>query len=960
MTPTTSRARAKPFGLLAFLSLALAACAPADGRLTSIPQGAAAQADWAFETSDVPLDPGFRFGRLANGMRYAVHQNATPKGTALVRMEVAAGSLDESENERGFAHFVEHMAFNGSTRVPEGEMIRLLERSGLAFGADTNAQTSFDRTTYMLDLPRNDPALLDTALMLMRETASELSISPEAVDRERGVVLAEMRDRNTWQLRNLEDQIAFVNPGARYGKRMPIGTAETLRGATAEALKAFWRREYVPSQATLMVVGDFPPDQVEAAIRARFDTWAAAPAERQPSAGPVLPRDRDRTAIYIDPALSERITASRNGLWLDEPDTIEQRQENLLREIGYGIVNRRFLSVARGVSPPYRGAGFGTGDVFKAGRTTNLVVDTVDGKWQRGLIAAAEEYRRALAYGFTPAEVAEQIANVRTAARNAAASADTRSNGTLVNAVLALVRDGVVPSTPASSLQRLEALIPQITPASVLAALKREAIELKQPLLRFQGRKEPEGGAKAIRAAWRLGMRENLDRHEDAAPAEFAYTTFGQTGTVLSDRVEPGLNIREVRFANGVMLNIRRTDVAKDRVLAQLTLDGGDLLDTRNNPLATEMTPFLPNGGLGKHSQDQLQTILAGRTVSSDIASGADSFVASADTTPHDLELQLQLWAAFLTDPGFRPEGEVRYRLNINNFFARLRATPSAALANSIGGILSDDDPRFTLQKVEDYRKLTFAKLKEDISDRLSRGAVEIGVVGDVDEEQTIAMVARTLGALPPRETAFKAYEAERKRGFTADRTRRTIRHTGPADQALIRLTWPTRDDRDLQEVLALEVLRQILQIELTETLREKLGKAYSPSTGSAPSRTWPGYGTFTLAASIDVTEVPAVRAAIAETVASLRDAPVSDDLLLRARQPILEAEDNKFKTNRGWLAVVDRAQSQPDTITRSLLARQQLLAITPTMLQNLARRYLQAKDAVEVLVLPEGAPEPQ
>lgn len=957
--PPTKRL-SKPFCLLAFLSLALAACAPQAERVASAAAAARQEPVWAFEDSDVPLDPAFRFGRLANGMRYVIRQNATPKGTAAVRMEIAAGSLDESDNERGFAHFVEHMAFNGSTNVPEGEMVRLLERNGLAFGADTNAQTSFDRTTYMLDLPKNDPALLDTALMLMRETASELAFSPESVARERGVVLAEMRDRNTWQLRNLENQIAFVNPGARYGKRMPIGTAATINAATASALKAFWRREYVPARTTIIVIGDYPADHVETAIRARFESWEAAPAERRPSAGPVLPNDRNRTGIHIDPALSERVTASRNGIWLDEVDTIEQRQENLLREIGYGIVNRRFLRIAREVNPPYRGAGFGTGNVVKAGRTTNLVVDTVDGKWRRGLIAAAEEYRRALTYGFSEAEVGEQVANVRTAARNVAASAATRSNGTLVNAVFALLRDGITPSTPEGALQRLETLIPQITPVSVLAALKREAIELKQPLLRFQGRIEPEGGAKAIREAWNEAMRNAVGRPEDAAPADFTYTSFGPAGTVASDRVEPGLNIREVRFANGVMLNLRRTDVAKDRVLLKMRIDGGDMLDTRDDPLRTEMTPFLPNGGLGRHSQDQLQTILAGRTVYTDVSSNADAFEVNSDTTPGDLELQLQVWAAFLTDPGFRPEGEVRYRLNINNFFARLRATPGTALANSIGGILSDNDPRFTLQKVEDYRKLTFAKLKADISDRLAKGAVEIAVVGDMDEERTIAMVARTLGALPPREPAFRPYTTERKRSFTANRSQRVVRHTGPADQALIRLTWPTTDDTDLQEVIALDMLRQVLQIELTETLRENLGKAYSPSVGSAPTRSWPGYGTFSVAASVDVAEVPAVRAAIAQTLAGLRDAPIGDDLLLRARQPVLDAEDNKFKSNRGWMAVVDNAQSRPDTITRSLLAREKLLAVTPAMLQALAQKYLQQKDAVEVLVLPEGAAVPR
>ena len=184
---------------LSISALALAACAPRTGHVAS---AGPAKPAWAFQQSDVPVDPGYRFGVLPNGLHYVIRSNAQPKGTALVRMQVDAGSLDEHDDERGFAHYIEHMAFNGSTHVPEGEMVKLLERDGLAFGADTNASTDYQHTTYKLDLPRADPALLDTALMLMRETASELSFIPGAVDRERGVVMSEMRDRGGFQLKS--------------------------------------------------------------------------------------------------------------------------------------------------------------------------------------------------------------------------------------------------------------------------------------------------------------------------------------------------------------------------------------------------------------------------------------------------------------------------------------------------------------------------------------------------------------------------------------------------------------------------------------------------------------------------------------------------------------------------------------------------------------------------------------
>lgn len=941
-------------------AMALAACAPQARLSTTQTLAIAAEKPvWAFEGSDIPLDPGYRFGRLDNGMRYVLRHNATPRGTAMVRMEVAAGSLDEDDNEQGYAHFVEHMAFNGSTNVPEGEMVRLLERNGLAFGADTNASTGFETTTYMLDLPRNDPALLDVALMLMRETASELTISPEAVTRERGVILSEMRDRNTWQLRNVIDQARFLHPQARYPRRFPIGTAETLNAATAESLRTFWRRAYVPGQTTLVVVGDFDADTVEAAIRARFSSWPAAKAEPQPDPGPIERGGPARAEAWIDPALSERITASRHGPWIEGPDSVAQRRENLLRQIGYAIVNRRLQRLSRQANPPFRGSGFGTGDVFRAGRTTNLIVDTIDGKWQRGLAAAAFEYRRALQFGFGAAEVAEQVANVRTAAQDQAAAAQTRSNAALVNAVFDLLRNDMVPSSPQTVLERLEAFIPEITPDAVLSALKREAVPLDDPLLRFQGRRPPQGGIAAIRRAWQSAMRTPLSRNAEVASAGFAYTDFGQPGAVVSDQREPLLGIREIRFANNVRLNIKRTDIEKDRVQLRVGIDGGDMLNTRANPLATQMVQALPVGGLGKHSQDELQSILAGHTVGLGLTSNPERFVSSAQTTPRDLELQLQMLAALVSDPGYRPEGELQYRLNINNFFAQYRATPGAALANALGGLLSDDDPRFTLQPVDAYRKLTFAKLREDLADRLANGAIEIGLVGDIDEDAAIALVARTFGALPPREAAFRTYDEQRQRPFTQDTSRRVVRHTGPKDQAMLRVTWPTRDESDPVEVMALKLLERVTRIEMTETLRETLGKAYSPGATSAPSQVWRGYGTFAVAASVDVQDLPATRAAIAQAIGDLRDKPIPADLLLRARQPLIEAYDNALKGNAGWLGLVDRAQSDPDEIDRFTQARARLLAITPADIEALARRYLAADKGVEIVVLPEGVDEP-
>ena len=938
----------------ALIALGLVACATVPGK--KAPALAAIKPDWAFMVSDLPVDPAFRFGKLPNGMRYVIRRNARPERTALVRMNVQTGSLDERDDERGFAHFVEHMAFNGSTNVPEGEMVKLLERNGLAFGADTNAQTGFEQTQYKLDLPRNDPKLLDTALMLLRETASELKFDEAAVARERGVVMSELRESLTYQRRNLEDQLAFFYPLAVYPRRLPIGVPATLDAATGTSLKAFWAREYAPADTSIVVVGDFDPAVVEAAIVAKFADWPPEPQAARGGQGTVDPKQKAETDVFVDPALSERVTVARHGAWRDEPDTMANRRRNLLREIGYGIVNRRLQRIGRQVDPPFRGAGVGTSEVFEIGRTTNLIVDSVDGQWRRGLVAAEEEYRRALAFGFSEVEVAEQVANLRTASQNAAAASATRSNAALTGVALALVDDEQVPTTPESSLARFEAFAPSITPAAVLAALKQEALPLKDPLIRFQGRTPPAGGAEAIRAAWNAAARVKLTRGTDGANAGFAYTDFGTPGAVVEDSREPLLGIRTVRFANNVMLNLKRTELEADRVQLSLAIDGGELLDTRTNPHATEMTGVLALGGLGKHSQDELQSILAGRTVSGSLSASGDAFASGASTTPRDLELQLQLLAAYVSDPGFRPEGEEQYKLNIANFFARLRATPGAALGNAQGAILSDNDPRFSLGQASEYQALTFAKLETDIGERLAKGAIEIALVGDIDEDQAIALVAKTFGALPPREPAFGTWPEARTRAFTGKRDRTVIRHTGDPSQATLRLIWPTRDDADPLEALQLELLERVTRIELIDAIREALGKSYSPSATSSLSRTWTGYGTFSLSASVDVADVAATRAAMAGIVRELRAAPVPADVIDRARAPLIEEYENALKRNSGWLALADRTQSRADRIPRFSAARARLAALTAKDVQAMALRYLVPGGEVELLVLPEGA----
>ena len=910
---------------------------------------------WPFEASDVPVDPGYTFGQLDNGMRYIIRQNATPAGTALVRMRIDSGALEENDTERGLSHYLEHMAFNGSKGIPEGEMIKLLEREGLAFGADTNASTGFEAITYMLNLPRNDEALLGTALMLMRETASELTISQEAVARERGVILAERRDRAGFQQRNYEDNAAFLAPGAHYTNRLPIGTLEVLEGATAAQIRALYERTYRPSNTVVVVVGDFPVALVEAAIRARFADWAPGPAPAEPVAGPIDVTRKGLTDIYTDPALAESVSISRLAPWHDEPDTIANRRASFLRSVGYGIVNRRLARLARGADAPFRSASFGSGDIFEDARITSLSVSSADGEWKKGVLAATREVNQALAYGFTQAEVAEQLANIRTALENGVKSAGTRSNGVFAGAALALASDERVPVTPEWQLAEFERLAPEMTPAALWEAVKADAAPLTDPLIRFEGRTAPEGGEAGLRAAFAEGMALPIAAPADNGPLAFGYSDFGPAGTVVSDSVEERLGLRLIRFANGVRLTLKKTDVRKDRIAFTLAVDGGDLMNTRDAPMRTYLTGSLAAGGLGKHSQDELASVLAGRSVGFDLSSEADAFSTGGTTTPRDLDLQMQVLAATLTDPGYRPEGVERYRKSIDNFFNTLDSTPGRALSTASGAILSDNDPRFSLQPKEVFVGLDYDQLRAAIGDRLARGAIEIALVGDFDEAAAIAAVAATLGALPQRETDFLPRTEARTRTFTATRGERVLTHKGEPDQALVQWIWPTTDDSDLAETLRLQLLARIVRLELTDRLREELGQAYSPSAGSQTSRIYPRYGTFTISTSVAADQVDPTRAALQGLIADLRKGPLDADVIERARKPYLEEYANLLKDLGGWLGLATRAQREPDRLDRYFATPGIMTAITPEDIHQTALKYLAAVGAVEFTVLPEA-----
>ncbi|MGL3819821.1 M16 family metallopeptidase [Sphingopyxis sp. R3-92] len=905
------------------------------------PQTAAAKA-WNFAASDIPVDPNIIFGVLPNGMKYALLKNSTPKDSVVLRMRFDVGSFAEADDQRGLAHFLEHMAFNGSKGVPEGEMIKLLERKGLAFGADTNASTGFDETLYKLDLPNASDDLIDTGLMLMRETASELTIDPAAVDRERGIILSERRARDTYQLRSLIDQLGFQMEGMTVANRIPVGTEEVIRTAPAARIRDLYDRYYRPERATLVMVGDFDPAAIEAKIKARFTDWKGrGPAGADPDIGTIDYSRPEAAHAFIDPAIQDAVTISAFKPWVDELDTKAKRARSLAEDVGEAIVSRRLAKIALAEDSPILAGYLSDASGWKIFDQVSVGAVAKEGAWPEALALAEQELRRAMLHGFTQAEVDEQLANRRTSLKNAVAGVTTRRSTTMADVLVQAAKGDFVVVRPETSQSLFEASAPALTAEAVGAAFRKRMDGLSAPLAYVTAKKPLEGGTAAVLAALNASQQVAVAAPDASASIAFAYDDFGPPGKVVSDELVEDLGIRRIRFANNVMLNIKKTDFQKERVYLSLRVDGGNLLATRDDPTRVALAGSLTLGGLEAHSLDELRTILAGKTVSSSFGSGTDAFGGAALTSPEDFALQAKLMAAYLTHPGYRADGLALIRRSLPQQYAANDATPAAVMARDAGGILANDDPRSQTPPLAKLMALDWAQLKSVVADSFDHGAIEVGVVGDIDEQAAIDAIAATFGALPERRAVFDPRPAARIREYATDRSERTLIHKGPADQAELRVYWPARDDSDLGEAMRLSLLARAMQLKLTEELRERLGESYSPGAGASLSEEFPGYGHLLATSNVDYKDLATTRAAIFAIARELRDAPIDADLLDRARRPLLEAMIKSRRENSYWLNYVSEATSEADRLDRSRKGIAEVEAATPAELQALARRYL-------------------
>lgn len=914
---------------------------------------------WPQQASDIAPDPDVRFGALPNGMRYALRRNATPPGQTSFRLRIAVGSLAEADDQRGLAHFIEHMAFNGTTNVPEGDFVRRLERHGLRFGADTNAGTDFEQTVYKLDMPESDAATLDEALFLLREIASNVTFAPDAIDRERGIVQSEERSRATPQYRIVTDQIGFLLSGQRLPTRWPIGVPDVIAHARRDRFQALYDAYYRPERATLVIVGDFDPDAMEARIRARFGDWRGrGAAGAEPDRGQVSPR-RTEARLLVEPGGPATISLG----WVRPPDLRPDlratRADRLVDALALAILNRRLERIAAERDPsPFVGAQATQGDIAKSANLLQLTAVVQPGQWQPALATIETERRRLVERGVSEAELDREVTGLRTTIAAQVAGAATRQSARLADQLVATVNDDKVFTAPAEVQRIFEETVRDLAPARVDEAARR--LFAGEPVIYMTSPTAIEGGENAILAAWRAAHAAPLAEAAAQADATWPYTSFGAPGALAERRELPApIEATAVRFANGVRLTVKRTDFADNQVLVRVRFGSGILGLPADRPSpAWALAAGFANGGLGRITYEDMQEALSDRVHAAALGIGEDSFTLDGRTRPEDLAVQMQLLAAYLTDPGWRPTGWNRVRALSGSIQDQLAATPGGVFARDGNRLLHGGDPRFGLPSREEMAASSIDDARAVLDEPLSRSPIEVIIVGDVDVEQAIRETAATFGALPPRAgTPAAPPPAMHFPDGNAEPARLT--HRGRADQALAFIGWPTIGFYDnVREARALNLLGRVFELRLIQRIREEQATTYSPQAFHSPSEAIPGYGVF--GAQIEARpDALAGFLADAQAIADdLAARPVDDDEMERARRPLIDSLLRQRAGNAWWIQSLESIQTDPrvaETIANSL---DDYRSITPDELRDAARRFLAANMAWKLVIVPGSAPD--
>jgi zinc protease len=903
----------------------------------------------------LPLDPDVRVGTLSNGLRYFIRVNDKPRHRAELRLAVNAGSVLEADDQQGLAHFVEHMAFNGTRNFAKQQLVDYLESIGVRFGPDVNAYTSFDETVYSLQVPTDSAGPLEMGFRILADWAHEQVFDSLEVEKERGVVIEEWRLGQGAAARMRDKQFPILFRGSRYAERLPLGKPEILRTFSHEAVRRFYRDWYRPDLMAVIAVGDFDPMHVEALIRRYF---AGIPPARSPRPRPVYEvPDHEETLVAV--ATDPEATGSAVAVYYKQPvrehaDLAAFRQD-LVERLYNAMFNQRLFELTQRADPPFIFASSGQGRFVRSKEVYLLNAGVEDGGILRGLEALLTEAERVARFGFTASELErEKRELLRALERAYAERAKTESDVYAARYVRHFLTGDPSPGIE-FEYRQAQRLLPSIQLEEINALARSRITGRSRVILANAPQKAGVSipTEEELLAVFDAVRQKDITPYEDVVASAPLLPHVPEPAAIVRETTIPEIGVTEWELANGVRVVLKPTDFKADEVLFRAFSPGGTSLASDEDFISAALAAqAVPVGGVGSFSLVELQKILAGRAVHVSPAIGSLEEGLAGGASPRDLETLFQLIYLTVTAPRADTAAFTGLKSRFKAALANRSSSPLAAFQDTLQVTLSQGHFRARPLSAELLDELDLDRALAFYRDRFAdAGDFTFVFVGSFDLREIRPLVQTYLGGLPTtgRIETWRNVGMDPPTGVIRKTVRKGIE---PRAQTEIVFTGPF--EYAPAELHALRSLADLLEIRLREVLREDLAGTYDVSVVASAARLPEPRYSFHIGFGSAPERVTELTDVVLSVIDSLKTAGPPESDVQKVREIQRRERETNLRQNGYWLeALVARYREGRDP--RDILEGGRLIdALDAAVIQQAARRYLRTDNYVQVTLVPE------
>ncbi len=904
----------------------------------------------------LPRDPALVTGTLPNGLAYVVRQHKNPEGRVSIWLQVGSGSLNETDSTRGLAHYLEHMAFNGSANFPPGSVIPFFQSLGLSFGRDQNAFTSFDQTTYQLTLPGAGRELVDKGMLFMSDVAFRLNLDTPEIDSERQIILEEKRARASARQRVQDQVYERLAPESTLGRRLPIGTESTIKSIGRADFLDYYKRWYVPSNITVIVVGDTDPAMVVDVIQQRFGSAPTVPRPDPREVG-VQATAGARAIVATDSELTRaEVSIARIGPPRPAATTVDERRRDLIDSIGSWAFARRMSAEVAAGRTSFLDADASVQDWTGVMRLHSIEASGRPGTWRAMLTDLGMALQRARLYGFSEREVADARGALIADAEQAVQREATRPAGEVLRQLNRAVSRREPAMSAAQSLELMKRLAPGITPAEVSQAFARNFDPNGALFIAELPSNDAVPAEAELVALGQVAVNVTPDKPVEAARPTTLLTQLPAGGSVVERQTHAASGVTSMWLDNGVRVHHRYMDQRKNEASIAITLAGGAIQETAADRGLTEAAlRAWERPATSTLSSTDIRDLMTGAKVRvrSGMSGDTASLVVSGD--PAELERGLQEAYLLLTDPVIEPAALSQWKDGEVQRIAARKSQPMQALAvASAAAIYPKAETRPKALTVEQVEAITRDAAQAWLRRLIASAPIEVAVVGDVDLETATRLVTRYLGALSVRPRISDKTLADLRtiaRPVSSVLVEESIDSRTP--QAAVFTGFFGADLKNLRDVRLLNVAARILSTRMTKTIREEKQLVYSIGASSEPAIVYPGFGLFGAVAPTDPGKAPALVAATEEMFAAFaKDGPTADELDVAKRQTA-NFLDEVLKSPDFWSRQLGTLEYRGLTVDSILAARADYESFTGGELKETFGRYDRPDARLRVVITP-------